>query len=41
MAKFEEMKNEILREITGGVGSAEMTLTTEEGDIYRMYHNQD
>jgi len=41
MAKFEEMKNEILREITGGVSDTEMTFTTEEGDVYRMYHKQD
>lgn len=41
MAKFEEMKNEIIKEIEGGVGDDRMTFTTEEGDIYTMYHNQD
>jgi len=41
MAQFEEMKNEIIKEINGNVGSTEMTFTTEEGDIYKMYHTQD
>jgi len=41
MAQFEDMKNEIIKEILGGVGSERMTFTTEEGDKYELYHNQD
>jgi hypothetical protein len=41
MVQFEEMKNEIIAEISGGVGSERMIFTTEEGDKYELYHNQD
>lgn len=38
---FGILKGNILTKITGGVGDEEMFFTDIEGEIYRLYHNQD
>jgi hypothetical protein len=40
-ANFSDLVGKTLTHIDGAVGDDVMTLTTTEGELYRMYHDQD
>lgn len=39
--RFEDLKGKTLVRIEGKVGDSEIVFTTDSGDRYKLFHNQD